>query len=110
MLPSVRPCAGAVQRVRRPLPPQIQQMLLVLQSVHRTPPDARFFVLQDIVSAVVDSYLPMISRVGLKSPDAAIQGEGCGLGGIGEGCGLGGIGEGCGLGGIGEGEGCGHHK
>ena len=56
------PCVVAVQRHKEPLPPQIQQMLLVLQSIHRNPPDDRFFVLQDIVGTVVESYFPMVTK------------------------------------------------
>lgn len=54
--------AVAVQRHKEALPPQIQQMLLVLQSIHRNPPDDRFFVLQDIVGTVVESYFPMVTK------------------------------------------------
>lgn len=53
---------AAIQRYEDRLPPQIQQMLLVLQSIHRTPPDDKFFILQDIVGQVVDNYLPMVTR------------------------------------------------
>lgn len=34
----------------------------MLQSIHRTPPDDKFFILQDIVGQVVDNYLPMVTR------------------------------------------------
>lgn len=54
--------AAAIQRHEDGLPPQIQQMLLVLQSIHRSPPDDNFFILQDMVSQVVDNYLPMVIR------------------------------------------------
>lgn len=53
---------ASLQSCPGPFPPQIQQMLLVLQSVHRSPPDSRFFVLQDLASRVVDNYLPMVTR------------------------------------------------
>lgn len=55
-------CPGALACHESDLPPQVQQMLLVLQSVHRSPPDDRFFILQDLVAQVVDSYLPMVPR------------------------------------------------
>ena len=53
---------GALQQREGEVPAQMQQMLLVLQSVHRSPPDDRFFVLQDMVGQVVESYLPMVSK------------------------------------------------
>lgn len=59
---------AAVQRHVDPLPPQIQQMLLVLQSVHHFPPNDNFFVLQDLVCAVVESYLPMVTRSQFSKP------------------------------------------
>lgn len=45
-------------------------MLLVLQNVHRSPPDEEYFVLQQLVSKVVKSYLPMVarSRTIIKAP------------------------------------------
>lgn len=44
------------------LPREIRQMLLVLQNVHRTPPDENYFILQQLVGKVVKSYLPMVAR------------------------------------------------
>lgn len=44
------------------LPPEIRQMLLVLQNVHQTPPSEAYFVLQQLVGKVVKSYLPMVAR------------------------------------------------
>lgn len=49
-------------------------MLLVLQSVHRTPPDDRFFMLQDLVGQVVESYLPMVPRA-FKSFGSPLAGK-----------------------------------
>lgn len=73
--------AGAIQRFDGQLPPQIQQMLLVLQSTHKTPPDDRFFILQDMVGLVVDNYLPMVTRghamkVTMSSPQIARAAQG----------------------------------
>jgi len=43
-------------------PPQIRQMLLVLQSVHQTPPVEQFYTLQTLVGKVVHPYLCMVHR------------------------------------------------
>ena len=54
--------AEALQAVGRSKdrPPQIRQMLLVLQSVHRTPPTEQFLQLQSLVGQVVRYYLCMV--------------------------------------------------
>ena len=54
--------ADALRRTSGPLPPQIQQMLLVLQTVHKSTPTEEFFALQKLVGQVVDNYFPMITR------------------------------------------------
>ena len=41
------------------IPPEIYQMLLVLQSVRKTPPAEQFYQLQSLVSKVVHPYLCM---------------------------------------------------
>ena len=61
-----------------PLPPQIQQMLLVLQSVHQSNPTDNFFALQEIVGQVVDNYFPMVIKTLSKkvdSVDSACEGQ-----------------------------------
>ena len=65
---------AAVQRHVDPLPPQIQQMLLVLQSVHHSPPGDNFFVLQDLVCVVVESYWPMVIRSQFKPGECPAHG------------------------------------
>lgn len=42
-----------------PVSPEIKQMLLVLQSVHKSPPTEQFYELQILVSKVVQPYLCM---------------------------------------------------
>lgn len=41
--------------------PEIKQMLLVLQSVHRSPPVQKYFQLLELVTKVVQPYLCMMS-------------------------------------------------
>ena len=42
-----------------PVPPEIKQMFLVLQSVHKTPPSEQYHALQGLVAQVVQPYLCM---------------------------------------------------
>ena len=51
-------------------PPQIRQMLLVLQSVHRTPPTEQFLQLQSLLGQVLRYYLCMVpqTRRSSRSP------------------------------------------
>lgn len=58
-----------------PPPPQIKQMLLVLQSVRRSPPADQFFQLQTLVGKVVKPYMYMVkhSRVGGRPPSEPPQ-------------------------------------
>ena len=52
----------ALRQYSQPHPPQIQQMLLVLQSVREATPTEEFFALQELVGQVVDNYFPMVTR------------------------------------------------
>lgn len=45
------------------VPPQIQQMLLVLQGIHRTPPTEDYFTLVGLVSHVVRPYQCLVPRL-----------------------------------------------
>lgn len=49
------------------VPPEIKQMLLVLQSVHKTPPSDQFFQLQALVERVVQPYLCLVTRTRVAS-------------------------------------------
>ncbi len=69
--PSPLPLPAALDAPSPSIPPQITQMLLVLQSVHETPPADNYYSLQDLVGRLVKPYICMVPRArgGAKSPN-----------------------------------------
>ncbi len=55
--------------------PELRQMCLVLQSVHKTPPTEQFFTLQAIVQCVVKSYLVMVAQPSVTKSCEVVNGE-----------------------------------
>lgn len=51
------------------IPPEIKQMLLILQSVHKIPPSDQFYQLQNLVKKVVHPYLCMEPQTPLSIMD-----------------------------------------
>lgn len=51
--------SSALDTCSKSIPPEITQMLLVLQSTHKTPPNSQFYELLTLVGKVVHPYLCM---------------------------------------------------
>ena len=58
--------------------PELKQMLLVLQSIHRNPPTEHYYTLQSLVKQVVHPYMCLVTSPKLKQPQG-------GRGGVGKG-------------------------
>ncbi|KAL5487403.1 hypothetical protein EMCRGX_G019997 [Ephydatia muelleri] len=59
--------ADAIKGVKE-VQPELKQMLLVLQSIHRNPPTEHYYTLQSLVKQVVHPYMCLVTSPKLKQP------------------------------------------